>query len=345
MNPITGLLTALGVLTAVYLGGWSKAIREARTTAARGDNHATDARFPDGIQLAVGAVTNFLDTLGIGSFATTTAMFRLRKMVPDRLIPGTLNVGHTIPTIAQAFIFTSVIPVDVLTLFAMIAAAILGAWLGAGIVAGWSKRKVQLGMGFALLAAAVFFTMRNLGLFPAGSDAIGVSGMKLVVAVAGNFFLGALMSLGIGLYAPCMILVSLVGMSERTAFPIMMGSCAFLMPVGSLRFIREGAYQPQKRARSGDRRPARRPHRRLHRQVAGPRHGPLAGDCRRPLHGRYDVDGRVEGAREQRVATRDPRPATATRELRVDRDQPQEQVVRFGRLRDRAEIVRDGEQK
>ncbi len=97
-------------------------------------------------------------------------------------------------------------------------------------------------MGFALLAAAIFFTMRNLGAFPAGSDAIGVSGLLLVVAVVGNFFLGALMSLGIGLYAPCMILVSLLGMSEATAFPIMMGSCAFLMPVGSLKFITERAY-------------------------------------------------------------------------------------------------------
>jgi uncharacterized membrane protein YfcA len=242
MNPITGLLTALGVLTALYIGGWAKAIQTARATRRDADNHATDARLPDAIQLGVGAVTNFFDTLGIGSFATTTALFRLRKMVPDRLIPGTLNVGHTIPTVAQAFIYTSVIPVDVLTLVAMIVAAVLGAWLGAGIVAGWSKQKVQFGMGFALLAASVFFTMRNLGLFPAGSDAIGVSGWLLVIAVAGNFFLGALMSLGIGLYAPCMILVSLLGMSERTAFPIMMGSCAFLMPVGSLRFIREGAY-------------------------------------------------------------------------------------------------------
>ena len=110
------------------------------------------------------------------------------------------------------------------------------------MVAGWSKRTVQLGMGFALLAAAVFFTMRNLGLFPAGSDAIGVSGVKLVIAVAGNFLLGALMSLGIGLYAPCMVLISLLGMNATTAFPIMMGSCAFLMPVGSLKFIKERAY-------------------------------------------------------------------------------------------------------
>ena len=225
MNPITALLVALGVLTGGYVVAWSK---------------LEDG--PSPLSIVTGAVTNFLDALGIGSFATSTAIFRAFKMVPDRIIPGTLNAGHTLPTVAQAFIFTALIPVDVLTLFSMIAAAVAGAWLGAGIVAKWPKRRVQLGMGFALLAAATFFTMRNLNLFPAGSDAIGVRGAMLVLAVAGNFLLGALMSLGIGLYAPCMVLVSLLGMSERTAFPIMMGSCAFLMPVGSLKFIREGAY-------------------------------------------------------------------------------------------------------
>jgi len=242
MNPITGLLAALGVLTAAYVGGWVKAVRESRAPSPAGDLPATDRGFPSAMQLAVGAVTNFFDTLGIGSFATTTALFRLRKMVPDRIIPGTLNVGHTLPTIAQAFIYTKLIPVDVLTLFSMIAAAVLGAWLGAGVVARWPKRKVQVGMGLALLAAAAFMLMKQLSLNPAGSEEIGVQGTKLALAVGGNFMLGALMTLGIGLYAPCMILVSLLGMSERTAFPIMMGSCAFLMPVGSLRFIRERAY-------------------------------------------------------------------------------------------------------
>ncbi len=248
MNPITGLLTALGVLTAFYLSGWTKAIREARASSTGADSPATDGRFPDVGQLAVGAVTNFFDTLGIGSFATTTATFRLRKMVADRLIPGTLNVGHTIPTIAQAFIYTSVIPVDVLTLFAMITAAVLGAWLGAGVVAGWSKQRVQFGMGAALLVAATLMlitqvqVMTGSRILPLGGDALGVRGTLLVIAIAGNFLLGALMTLGIGLYAPCMILVSLLGMNPAAAFPIMMGSCAFLMPVGSLRFIRERAY-------------------------------------------------------------------------------------------------------
>ena len=241
-NPILALQIALGVLTAIFVVGWSAAVRAIRRGPALEPSPATDTRFPDAPGIVIGAVTNFFDTLGIGSFATTTAAFRALRLVPDRVIPGTLNAGHTLPTVVQAFIFTAVIPADPLTLFSMIAAAVIGAWIGAGIVAGWPKRHVQIGMGLALLAAATFFTMRNLNLFPAGSDAIGVRGLSLVAAIGGNFLLGALMSLGIGLYAPCMVLVGLLGMSERTAFPIMMGSCAFLMPVGSLKFIKEKAY-------------------------------------------------------------------------------------------------------
>ena len=242
MNPITALLSALGVLSAAYVGLWIKEVIASRRMSGADQSPATDARFPTAEQIGVGAVSNFFDTLGIGSFATTTAYFRLRRMVPDRVIPGTLNSGHALPTVVQALIFTAIIPADVLTLLSMIAAAVLGAWLGAGVVAKWSRRKVQIGMAVALLAAAAFMLMKQLNLFPAGSEEIGVRGAKLALAVGGNFALGALMTLGIGLYAPCMILVSLLGMSERTAFPIMMGSCAFLMPVGSLRFIREHSY-------------------------------------------------------------------------------------------------------
>jgi uncharacterized membrane protein YfcA len=242
MHPITGLLTALGALTALYISGWSRAWLAAGRTPGTSSAPADDARFPSAAQLGIGFVTNFFDTLGIGSFATTTAMFRLSRLVPDRIIPGTLNAGHTLPTVAQAFIYTSVIPVDILTLFSMIAAAVLGAWLGSGIVAGWPKRKVQIGMGLALLVAATLMLMTQFSLFPGGDNALGVRGLRLAVAIGGNFLLGALMTLGIGLYAPCMILVSLLGMNPTAAFPIMMGSCAFLMPVGSLRFIRERSY-------------------------------------------------------------------------------------------------------
>ena len=242
LHPITALMSALGVLTAVYIAGWSRAVMAVRSVANREPSPATDARFPTPPMIGLGFVTNFFDALGIGSFATSTAAFRLLKMVPDRVIPGTLNAGHTLPTVAQAFIFTSLIPVDILTLFSMIAAAVVGAWLGAGVVAGWSRRRVQIGMGLALLVFAGLAVMTQFGLFPGGGDALGVRGVKLALAVAGNFALGALMSLGIGLYAPCMIMVSLLGMNPTAAFPIMMNSCAFLMPVGSLRFIREQSY-------------------------------------------------------------------------------------------------------
>ena len=242
LHPITALMSALGVLTAVFIAGWARAVMAVRSLGSREPVPATDARFPTPPMIGLGFVTNFFDALGIGSFATSTAAFKLFKMVPDRVIPGTLNAGHTLPTVAQAFIFTSIIPVDTVTLLSLITAAVLGAWLGAGIVSGWPKRNVQIGMGFALLGAATLMFMTQLQLFPGGGDALGVRGVKLIVAVIGNFVLGALMTLGIGLYAPCMIMISLLGMNPTAAFPIMMNSCAFLMPVGSLRFIREQSY-------------------------------------------------------------------------------------------------------
>jgi uncharacterized membrane protein YfcA len=200
---------------------------------------------PTALQLVIGFVTNFFDTLGIGSYATTTAVYKLRRLVPVKLIPGTLNVGHTLPVIAQAFIYTQMVPVDSTTLVLMIAAAVTGSWLGAGVVVHWPRRKIQIGMGMALLAAAVLMLMTALELFPAGGNTPGLSGGRLAAGLAGNFALGALMMLGIGLYAPCMILVYLLGMTPAAAFPIMMGSCAFLMPISSVKFVRTRTYHVQ----------------------------------------------------------------------------------------------------
>jgi uncharacterized membrane protein YfcA len=200
------------------------------------------AQRPSMLQLALGFVTNFFDTLGIGSFAPTTAAFRARRLVADELIPGTLNVGHALPTVVQAVIFVTAIRVDVVTLVLLIGAAVIGAWIGAGIVSVWERRKVQRGMAIALLVAAALTVLRMTGVFPAGGDALGLRGVLLIAGGLGNFVLGALMTLGIGLYAPCMAMVSLLGMNPRTAFPIMMGSCAFLMPVASARFLRTGRY-------------------------------------------------------------------------------------------------------
>jgi uncharacterized membrane protein YfcA len=189
-------------------------------------------------------IANFFDTLGVGSFATTTSVFRQWRMVPDERIPGTLNIGYALPTIVQAYIYTKIVPVDSTTLVLMIAAAVVGAWLGAGVVSAWPRRRVQIGMGLALLGFVVILLMQGLNAAPTGSTLLQLTGTRLVIGVCGNFALGALMTLGVGLYAPCMILVSLLGMNKVTAFPIMMGSCAFLMPLASVRFVRTGGYLP-----------------------------------------------------------------------------------------------------
>ncbi|WP_394010934.1 sulfite exporter TauE/SafE family protein [Anaerococcus cruorum] len=193
----------------------------------------------------IGFITNFGDTLGIGSFGPIVALFNALKVnINDRIIPGTLNVSCTLPVLFEAILFTSAVEMDALTLALMIATAVIGSYLGAGIISRMDERKIQRVMGIALFLAAtvMLITHPYFGLFEMENDAIGFTGWKLIVAVIGNFILGALMSAGVGLYAPCMAMVSLLGMNIKLAFPIMMGSCALLMPVGSVKFIKEGAY-------------------------------------------------------------------------------------------------------
>jgi len=210
--------------------------------AIRAGRHRKDRRWPTPIELAVGFVTDFFDALGIGSFAPTTAIYKLRHMVPDEQIPGTLNVGHTPSAIAEALIFVTAIAVDPLLLVTVVVSAAVGAWLGAGVVARLPRRAIQITMGIALLIAGSVFAAKNLGVLPGGGIAMSLSGWKFGLAVAINFVLGALMSAGIGLYAPCMITLALLGMHPIAAFPIMMGACALLQPVASLRFFQTGAF-------------------------------------------------------------------------------------------------------
>ena len=190
----------------------------------------------------IGFISNFFDTLGIGSFATETAMFKFFKQSEDRVIPGTLNVANAIPTIAQAIIYTQIVEVEPLTLILMLASAVAGSVLGAGIVAKMPEKKIQFTMGIALFITAGFLVAKALGYMETTGEVIGLEGSMLAIGVGANFILGALMTAGIGLYAPCMALVAMLGMSAKTAFPIMMGSCAMLMPVAGLKFIKEGAY-------------------------------------------------------------------------------------------------------
>jgi uncharacterized membrane protein YfcA len=240
-DPKTLLLGLLGLVAVAFAIGWARLLR----APGRPREPGAETGAPPMSALGIGALTDFFDTLGVGSFAPTTSLFRFLGLVPDRLIPGTLNVGHALPSVAQALIFIAIVEVEPRTLALMIAASVVGAWLGAGRVASWSRRRVQRGMGIALLVAAAFMAHQLLGGIPAGADALSLGGIRLIVGIVGNFLLGALMTIGIGLYAPCMILVSLLGMNATAAFPIMMGSCAFLMPIAGLRFIREHAYSPR----------------------------------------------------------------------------------------------------
>ena len=190
----------------------------------------------------IGGFVNFFDVLGIGAFAPQAALLKFTKETKDRVIPGTMNVANTVPVLLQALIFIKAVEVEVVTLVAMLVSATLGAVVGAGIVAKLPEKKVQLTMGVALFITAIVMLASLLGLMPVGGEAIGLTGVKLVFAVAINFVLGALMTAGVGLYSPCMALIFMLGMSPLVAFPIMMGSCAFLMPPASVKFIKEKAY-------------------------------------------------------------------------------------------------------
>lgn len=230
---VTAILGALGGFGLWFLSVFAKDVHAHKDNLE--DNSAA-------ITGGIGFVTDFFDTLGIGSFAPTLTLLKLTKQTKDRVMPGTLNVAHTIPVILEAFIFIKVINVDAVTLISMLAAATIGAYVGAGIVSKMPEKKIQFVMGIALFATAFLMLSGKMGWMPGGGEAIGLTGSKLMIAIVGNFVLGALMTAGIGMYAPCMALIYMLGMSPKVAFPIMMGSCAFLMPVASVKFIKEGAY-------------------------------------------------------------------------------------------------------
>ncbi|EOA7278777.1 sulfite exporter TauE/SafE family protein [Enterococcus hirae] len=198
----------------------------------------------------IGLITDFLDTLGIGSFAPTTMLLEFTKQLDnDRQLPGTLNVAHSIPVIIEAFIFITVVKVSPITLFSLVAAAIVGSFVGSFVgsktVSKLPEKKVQFFMGLALIVTAILMGLKQAGmldLLGSGNEATALTGLKLIIGVIGNFLLGALMTIGVGLYAPCMALVYMLGLSPLVAFPIMMASCAGLMPVASGNFIKSGDY-------------------------------------------------------------------------------------------------------
>jgi len=192
----------------------------------------------------IGCIANLLDTLGIGSFGPSTAAMKLTKTCEDKNIPGVLNIGDAFPVALEAWLFIDAVDMDGLTLVLMIAFAMIGAIIGVRILVGWNVQKIRLGMGICLLILGVLMVLRQLQIGPFGvtGTALGLTGIKLIIACIIQFVLGALMMIGVGLYTPCIALCSILGMNITAAFPVMMGSCAYLMIAGSFAFIKAGKY-------------------------------------------------------------------------------------------------------
>lgn len=235
LAPIPLLLAGLALVIAAFAYAWWQSASVGRHP------HRT----PTPKQLGLGAVTLFFDTLGIGNYAPTTAAFRFMRMVRDEYIPGTLNVGSSIPVAIEAFAFVAAIAVDPMTLMVLVPIGAVGGYVGARVVSSLPRRPIQLGMGGALLAGSALMLMTNLQWIPGGGTAIGFAGVTLALAAAVNFCLGALNALGVGSYAPSLIVFSLLGMDPRSAFPIMMGSAAYMLPMAGIKYARTNKYDGQ----------------------------------------------------------------------------------------------------
>ena len=194
---------------------------------------------PNGEAVIIGAITNFFDTLGIGSFAPTMAWFKFRKLVPDQLIPPTMLVGHSLPTMAQAVVFLILLGVlvDPVLLVGCMIALLMGGLIGAPLVAKTRVWVIQAVVSLALLIAAVLYTLTNLHLMPGGGTGSSLPLTLTVVAIMANFVFGLLINFGVGHYAPSLILFSLMGLDPRLIFPIMAGGGGLMVAGAGVRHI------------------------------------------------------------------------------------------------------------
>jgi uncharacterized membrane protein YfcA len=192
--------------------------------------------------MALGAVVNFLDTLGIGSFAPTSAWFKFRRMVPDRLIPQTMLCGLTPPAMTESIVFLIGLGVlvDRTLLVSCVVAVFLGGLVGVPLVTRARVWVVQLTVAVGLLLAAIAYAMQNLDLFPGGGTASSLPLGLMLVAIAANFAFGILANFGVGNYAPTLVMFSLMGMDPKLAFPIMAAGASLMGAGASFQHIRIG---------------------------------------------------------------------------------------------------------
>jgi len=260
MDPILILLILLGIFGGVFTVVFVMDVLKHKDEPIVGEG-GKEVKGNLIINAVIGAVTNFFDTVGIGSFAPTTFLFKATRTVDTAVVPGTLNVAHTLPVVFMSFLYINYVEIDALTLYLLIGASVIGAWLGAGYVAKFNRRTIVGVIGFALIVVGLVMFLRTpLSGLMAGYDntwlsgpgivrwnneadaTLGLTGINLVIGIVGFFILGALMTAGVGLYSPAMALVFLLGLRQQAAFPVMMGACAFLMSVAGVKFVREGKY-------------------------------------------------------------------------------------------------------
>ncbi|WP_080732787.1 sulfite exporter TauE/SafE family protein [Leuconostoc mesenteroides] len=194
-----------------------------------------------GLGMLIGFITDFGDTLGIGSFATTTAAFRMTHYIDDdRKLPGTLNAVHAIPVMFQALFFITAVKVELTTLLPMTTAAVIGAYVGTHVTKKWHAPTVQRVMAIALLIAVIIMIVRMITT-PGSNNSMGVHGLHgwwLILGIIFNLGIGVLMTMGLGNYAPELIFFSLMGVNPAVAFPVMMLDAALIMPTTALNVIK-----------------------------------------------------------------------------------------------------------
>ena len=196
------------------------------------------------LQVLIGMLVDFFDTWGIGCYAPNMALWKFTNTCDDDLVPGTLNIAHTVPVALEGILFMTSVDIDPITLALMILASVVGAMVGSKIVTKWNLKVVRIALGICLIAVAIVTVCRTAGVGPFGlaGEALALTGIKLVIGVVINFFLGALMMVGFGLYSGCMATCAILGMNIKAAFPIMMASCGFLMNAATPNFIKENKF-------------------------------------------------------------------------------------------------------
>ncbi len=191
----------------------------------------------------IGFVSNFLDTIGIGSFAIIIAIRNLLGIMPDdvRLI-GTMNIQAMVTALVQALIFLHFIPLDIITLLVSIAMIALGGFLSGLIAVRIDKKIVHIVMLIAFIITGVLLFLSQINVLEIGGTGTAIRGTKLIIFAIFMLVSGTLPAFGVGYYSLIKASIFLFGVNPIVSFPIMASASAFQMPVTSATFIVKGKF-------------------------------------------------------------------------------------------------------